>query len=154
MGKISKEHIGILREYFLSVNEAARSIIRKSISPELLENIALIESAFINDDPITESDLLKLRNEYFISLAEISLAGNTDVDIERLLSSNNQTFKKLLAEMGDADSFEQDAKIAIKAVERDELRKRFQLIDKGEEFEIADNELKNAINVLYKLVLL
>jgi hypothetical protein len=148
VSKISKEHIEILRNYFLSHDEGIRRNIRKEASQELLDNIALVESIFIQDEPLVDSDLLTLRNEYFISLAEtlqtISLTGNPD--IEKLLSSNNQTFKKLLEEMAVADSFEEEVKIAIKAVERDELRKRFQLIDKEEdEFEISDNELKTAI---------
>ena len=156
MGKISKEHIDIIREYLLSFDEAVRNNIRSTMSATLLKYITIIENGFIKDESIdkisaeigfTESieELLKIRNEYFVSLAQISLDQATNQTLEQIKASNNQSFKKLLNEMSDNDSFEKDMSISLKSLQRDEMKKLFKEIDKEDEFEIADNEIKTAI---------
>jgi hypothetical protein len=159
VGKISKENIDIIREYLLSFDEGVRNNIRGTISATLLKHITIIESGFIKDESIdkistetgyTESieDLLKIRNEYFVSLAQISLDHSTNQTLEQIKSNNNQSFQKLLNEMADNDSFEKDMGISLKSLKRDEMKKLFQEIDKEDEFEISDNEIKAAITSL------
>ena len=156
MGKISKENIDVIREYLLSFNEGVRNNIRSTLSATLLKYITIIENGFIKDESIdkisaeigfTESieELLKIRNEYFVSLAQISLDQATNQTLEQIKASNNQSFQKLLNEMSDNDSFEKDMSISLKSLQRDEMKKLFKEIDKEDEFEIADNEIKTAI---------
>jgi hypothetical protein len=156
VGKISKENIDVIREYLLSFNEGVRNNIRSTLSATLLKYITIIENGFIKDESIdkisaeigfTESieELLKIRNEYFVSLAQISLDQATNQTLEQIKASNNQSFQKLLNEMSDNDSFEKDMSISLKSLQRDEMKKLFKEIDKEDEFEIADNEIKTAI---------
>lgn len=156
MGKIIKEHIDIIREYLLSFDEGVRDNIRSTISATLLKYITIIESGFIKDGNIENisreigavesiEDLLKLRNEYFITLAQISIDRGANTDLDKIKSWNNQSFQKLLNEMTDNKSFEKDMSIAIKLLQREEMKKRFQQFDKEEEFEFTDKEMKTAI---------
>lgn len=159
MGKISKENIDVIREYLLSFNEGVRNNIRSTLSATLLKYITIIESGFIKDESIdkisaeigfTDSieELLNIRNEYFVSLAQISLDQATNQTLEQIKASNNQSFQKLLNEMSDNDSFEKDMRISLKSFQREEMKKLFKEIDKEDEFEIADNEIKTAITSL------
>lgn len=156
MGKITKEHIDIIREYLLSFDEGVRNNIRSTISATLLKYITVIESGFIRDVTIdkisteigfeeSSEDLLKLRNEYFVSLAQISLEGGTNSELDKIKASDNLSFQKLLNEMSDEGSFEKDMSIAIKLHQREEMKKKFQQFDEEDEFEMSDKEIKAAI---------
>lgn len=156
MGKITKEHIDIIREYLLSFDEGVRNNIRSTISATLLKYITIIESGFIKDESLdkisteigfeeSSEDLLNIRNEYLVSLAHISLEGETNAELDKIKASNNQSFQKLLNEMSDESSFEKDMSLAIKLHQREEMKKRFQQLDKEDEFELSDKEMKTAI---------
>ena len=156
MGKITKEHIDIIREYLVSFDKGVRNNIRSTISATLLKYITIIESGFIRDESIdkisteigleeSSEDLLKLRNEYFVSLAEISLEGGTNSELDKIKASNNLSFQKLLNEMSDDGSFEKDMSLAIKLHQREEMKKKFQQLDQEDEFELSDKEMKAAI---------
>lgn len=156
MGKITKEHIDIIREYLLSFDEGVRNNIRSTISATLLKYITVIENGFIRDENIdkisteigleeSSEDLLKLRNEYFISLAQISLEGGANSELYKIKDSNNLSFQKLLNEMSDEGSFEKDMSLAIKLHQREEMKKKFQQFDEEDEFELSDKEMKAAI---------
>ncbi len=159
MGKIVKEHIDIIREYLLSFDESVRDKIRSTISTTLLKYITIIESGFIKDGNIDKisreidavesiEDLLKLRNEYFNTLALISIDRGTNKDLDKITSSNNQIFQKLMNEMADNKSFEKDMSITIKLHQREEMEKRFKQLDEEDEFELSDKEIKTVITHL------
>lgn len=156
MDKISKEHIDIIREYFLSFDERVKNNIRRTASDTLLKYITIIESGYIKDDNIDKisreigvvesiEDLLKLRNEYFISLAHTSMEGGSNSDLNKIKASQNQSFQKLQEDMSDDESFEIDMSLSLKLYQREEMKKRFQQLDEKDEFEISDKELKAAI---------
>ncbi len=156
MGKITKEHIDIIRAYLLSFDEGVRNNIRSTISATLLKYITVIESGFIRDENIdkisseigleeSSEDLLKLRNEYFISLAQISLEGGSNSELDKIKASDNLSFQKLLNEMSDEGSFEKDMSLAIKLHQREEMKKKFQQFDEEDEFEMSEKEIKAAI---------
>jgi hypothetical protein len=159
VGKIVKEHIDIIREYLLSFDESVRDKIRSTISTTLLKYITIIESGFIKDGNIDKisreidavesiEDLLKLRNEYFNTLALISIDRGTNKDLDKITSSNNQIFQKLMNEMADNKSFEKDMSITIKLHQREEMEKRFKQLDEEDEFELSDKEIKTVITHL------
>jgi hypothetical protein len=156
VGKITTEHINIIRDYLLSFDDGVRNNILSSISTPLLNYITIIENGFINDESIdkisidignseSSEDLLKIRNEYFITLAQISLEGGSNSDLERLKISKNQSFQNLLNEMADDESFEKDMKLSLKLHQREEMKKKFQQLDEEDEFELSDKEMKTGI---------
>lgn len=156
MGKITKEEIEIIKEYLLSFDEAVRNNIRTNISATLLKYITIIENGFIKDESIdkisieigldlSSEELLKIRNEYFISLSNVALERGSSSELEKINASNNLSFQKLLNEMADDKSFEKDMSIAMKLHQREEMKMRFQQLDEEDEFELSDKELKTAI---------
>jgi hypothetical protein len=156
VGKITKEEIEIIKEYLLSFDEAVRNNIRTNISATLLKYITIIENGFLKDESIdkisieigldlSSEELLKIRNEYFISLSNVALEGGSSSELEKINASNNLSFQKLLNEMADDKSFEKDMSIAMKLHQREEMKKRFKQIDEEDEFELSDKELKTAI---------
>lgn len=156
MSKITKKHINIIRDYLLSFDEGVRNNILNNISTPLLNSITIIENGFINDESIdkiytdigfaeSNEDLLNLRNEYFISLAQISLENGSNSDLDRLKISKNQSFQKLLNEMANDESFEKDMKFSLKLHQREEMKKKFQQLDEEDEFELSDKEMRAAI---------
>jgi hypothetical protein len=156
VSKLSKEDIDIIREYFLSLNEGVRNNIRSTIGATMIKYLTILENGFINDDSIDRiasvigfkesvQDLLLLRNEYYISLAQISTEGNSHPDLEKINANGNRSFQNILKEISDNESFEKDLTLAIKSFERDELKRKFQQYDEEDEFEITDHEMKTAI---------
>lgn len=159
MSKITKEHIDIIREYLLSFDDEVRNKIRNTINTPLLNYITIIENGFINDVSIdkisnelgvleSSEDLISLRNEYFVSLAQISIENGSNSDLEQLKISKNQSFQKLLDEMSDAEFFEKDMSLSLKLIQREEMKKRFQQLDDEDEFEFSEKEMKAAITMV------
>ena len=155
MSKITKEDLDIIRQYFLSFDEVVRNNIRSTISAAMIKYITIIENGFVNDYSserisselgIEQSkEISLLKNEYLIALAQASLEEDKNPDLEKINNLGNKSFQNILKELSYSDAFEKDMSIALKSLERDELKKRFQKYDEEDEFEIAEDEMRTAI---------
>jgi hypothetical protein len=153
---ITKDQFQIIREYFLSFNEGIRSNIRNTATATLLKYITIIETGFFKDENINSllsqiqsadlsEDLSKLKDEYYLQLANRELQGEESEEINQLHQAENQTYLKIVDELSVDTSFEKDVESAIKLSERSALKKYFQEIDELEDLGITDEEIGVAI---------
>jgi len=125
-----KEHMGILRQYFLSENSSIKNEILESFSAGLRDKVLLIQNEFENG---TDSKSIAAQinaQEFEKELEEIQSAyylGN--------LGLSNQEFEKEL--IG-----------AIIPIERENLKKKLISFDEIGREDISDVELKSAITLI------
>jgi hypothetical protein len=86
-----------------------------------------------------------LKNEYLIALAQASQEDDSNPDLDKINNIGNKSFQNILKVISDSDSFEKDMSVALKSMERAELKKKFQKYDEEDEFEIAEDEMRTAI---------
>lgn len=122
MSKIDKQHIELLREYFLSQNENARQNIKNGLPDFFLKYLYIIEDGFKN----------KLTIE---NIASQINAPHLIPELQQL-----QTGYLLLEH-----DFEREIAFAIRETERTGFKKKFQSIDAEEEFQLQEPEIKSAV---------
>jgi hypothetical protein len=155
--KLIKEDIDIIRQYLLSFDEAFRENIRSTISATMLKYLTIVENGFINDHSterisselgIEQSQELRaLKIEYLTALAQASIEKGSNVNIDKINIIGNKSYQKILKEISDVDAFEKDMTIAIKLLERNELKRMLEKYDEEDEFDISDHEIKTAIAI-------
>lgn len=122
MSKLEKKHIEIFREYFLSRNEDIRQKIRNILPGVLLKSLFFIEDGFSQ----------KITVERIASQIE---ANHLIPELKQL-----QFYYYLALDQ----MFEEELAFAIRAIERESFKKKFESIDSEEE--IQDSEIKEAIS--------
>jgi hypothetical protein len=153
---ITKGQFEIIREYFLSFNEGIRSNIRNTATATLLKYITIIETGFFKDEninsllsqiqsPELSEDLSKLKDEYYLQLANRELQGEESEEINQIHQTGNPTYQKIFDELSLDISFDKDVESAIKISERTSLKKYFQELDELEDLGITDEEIGMAI---------
>ncbi len=158
MSKLSKDHIKNIRSYFLSSEDEARAVILRQCDEDIREIISVLENAFVSGDPIETltvgkdlieygDELKKLRSEYYVKIALLTLEGETNNELERLKKAGNPIFEELLREMSDEESFENDLNTALISHNRDEMKALFLKLDDEEKFELTDEEIRTAITL-------
>jgi hypothetical protein len=156
VSKITKEHIKIFRQYFLSHNEEIRRNIRHLIPGIFLKYLSILEDDFMRSpdieniaNHIESSDLLpdlkQLQLDYYISLADIYYKGQTNQEIEQLLVNDNTLFREVLFKYENLN-FETELRKAFILSEREYLKNKFQELDK--ESEISPTEISLAFRLI------
>ncbi len=129
-----------VREYLLTFDENIRERIRKSIEEDDFEFISKIENSFLSDKHINaiiqefqleriQEEIKDLHAEYYLQLAELYAEGKTNKEIETLLSSDNQTFKKTVLLFPDEATFFKELSIAVDDKKTEQLKKGYAEID-------------------------
>lgn len=122
MSNLDKKHIEIFREYFLSRNEDIRR--NKNILPGiLLKYLSIIEVGFSENSSI----------EIIASQIE---ANHLIPELKQLQSDYYSSLDQM---------FEEELVFAIRATERESLKKKFESIDAEEEFKLSETEIQSAI---------
>lgn len=156
MSKITKEHIKIFRQYFLSHNDEIRRNIKHLIPGIFLKYLSILEDDFMRNpnieniaNHIESSNLLpelkQLQLDYYISLADIYYKGQTNKEIEQLLIYDNTLFKEVLFNYENLN-FETELQQAFILSERKYLKNKFQEFDK--ESEISPTEIALAFRLI------
>ena|GEM_PF-3291093 len=142
MSGFKKEHIIILRRYFLSENASIKNEILESFSAELREKVLLIQNEFENS---TDSKSIALQInalEFEKELEEIQSAyylnklGLSNQEFEKELIGAIKTIKKKLIafdEIGREDVMNVELKSAITLIERESLKKKLQSLEDSSE---------------------
>lgn len=81
---------------------------------------------------------LSFRNDYIEKLAEAYVRGNDSNSIQYLLKTNNSVFHESLG-------FIENVKTAIVLTEREQLKKKMQLLDELETFDLSESAVKAAV---------
>lgn len=121
MSELTKEHIAIFREYFLSTDESVKAKIFDSLSDADKERLSNIENGFDNN----------------ISATQIAIELNAPQFENEIKEIQNEYYSLL-------QKFEQDLAIAITQTEREALKKKLIAIDASEEA-VFNSEIKTAI---------
>jgi hypothetical protein len=119
--EITKEHIAIFKEYFLSNDESVKAKIFESLSDADKELLSIVETGFENN----------------ISATQIALQLNAH-QFENEIKEIQAEYYSILQE------FEQELAIAITQTEREALKKKLIAIDASEET-VFNSEIKTAI---------
>ena len=127
MSVFTREHIELLRQYFLSDDSRVKNELLESIPSHLREKVFIIQDEFEKD---TDAK----------SIAAKIGAFGFEEELEEIQST--YLLKKL--EMDDLD-FEVEIKATITQLERENLKKKLIALEENEEKEPSDLELKSAI---------
>ena len=151
MSAFTKEHIELLRQYFLSDSQRIKDEILVSFPTELREKVLLIQNEFERGND-AKSIASKINAEEFEKELEeiqaafyLNLLGLSSQEFERELLSaikplqREDLKKKLIAfeESEKEDFSEIELKSAITLVERESLKKKLQGLESGESVEAA-----------------
>ena len=150
--------LNILREYLLVFDEEKKDKIKKNLSENDFKIISAIEEAFITDthiDKIIEDfsltqfkeEIKDLHAEFYLDLAELYADGKINKEIETLLSSNNQTFKKTITLFPNETAFFKELSISIDDAQTEKLIKGYSQID--EWLESKKTNQKTAANIIH-----
>ena len=150
--------LNILREYLLVFDEEKKDKIKNELSENDFQIISGIEEAFITDthiDKIIEDfsltqfkeEIKDLHAEFYLDLAELYGEGKINKEIETLLSSNNQTFKKTITLFPNETAFFKELTIAIDDAQTEKLIKGYSQIDGW--LESKKTNQKTAANIIH-----
>ena len=150
--------LNILREYLLVFDEEKKDKIKNDLSENDFQIISGIEEAFITDthiDKIIEDfsltqfkeEIKDLHAEFYLYLAELYAEGKINKEIETLLSSNNQTFKKTITLFPNETAFFNELSISIDDAQTEKLIKGYSQID--EWLESKKTNQKPAANIIH-----
>ena len=123
MNNLDKRHIEIFREYFLSQNEDIRRSIRNILPGILVKYLSIIETGFSKNVSV----------EIIASQIE---ANHLIPELQQLQSDYYSSLDRI---------FEEELDFAIRTTERESLKKKFELIDSEEEFQLDESDIKSAI---------
>lgn len=123
MSNLDKKHIEIFREYFLSRNEDIRRNIKNILPGILLKYLSIIETGF-SENASVENIASQIEANHLIP------------ELKQLQSDYYSTLDQI---------FEEELAFAIRATERESLKKKFESIDSEEEFQLEDSDIKSAI---------
>jgi hypothetical protein len=137
---MKEEFLNILKQYLLNFNENIRERIRENIAGNDFEILSNIEKSFLSDKHIDaiirelkleniEKEIKNLHSEYYLQLAELYAEGKSNKEIETLLFSDNQTFKKTVKLFPDEATFFKELSIAVDDIKTDKLKKGYAEID-------------------------
>ena len=149
--------LNILREYLLVFDEEKKDKIKNDLSENDFQIISGIEEAFITDthiDKIIEDfsltqfkeEIKDLHAELYLDLAELYAEGKINKEIETLLSSNNQTFKKTITLFPNETAFFKELSIAVDDAQTEKMIKGYAQIDDW--FESKKNNQRATANVV------
>lgn len=123
MSNLDKKHIEIFREYFLSGNEGIRRNIKSILPGMLLKYLSIIETGFSENASVED-------------IASQIEANHLIPELKQLQSDYYSSLDQI---------FEEELAFAIRATERESLKKKFESIDAEEEFQLNETEIKSAI---------
>lgn len=123
MSNLDKKHIEIFREYFLSGNEDIRRNIKNILPGILLKYLSIIETGFSENSSVE-------------NIASQIEANHLIPELKQLQSDYYSSLDQM---------FEEELAFAIRATERESLKKKFESIDSEEEFQLDDSDIKSAI---------
>ena len=114
---LQKEHIEVFRQYLLTHDEEIRLNLRSILPGKVLKYLSIVEDGFLRSYSIENiatnieaihlaPDLKELQIEYYTSLAEMYLHGQTNDAINSLLAHDNDLFNKILSSLSDVLTFE------------------------------------------------
>jgi len=137
---MKEEFLNKLREYLLVFDENIQEDIRKSLSEDDFEIVSAIENVFLSDEHIDaiiqelqletiQQEIKDLHAEYYLQLAELYAEGKTNKEIDTLLSTGNQTFKKTVSLFPDEATFFKELSIAVDDTKTEQLKKGYAEID-------------------------
>ena len=131
-----------LRQFWLDLN---KSIIESySLKEDQVVAItALFKKYYLPISNEFLNKILALKHIYFSYLASEYCNGRNNKTIEYLLKNNNVEFIKEV-------HFQQNLKIAVVVREQEKLKRKLSLLDKQATFEIADNEITSAFELIQK----
>jgi hypothetical protein len=132
--------LNTIKEYLLTFDENIRDRIRISLAEDDFKILSNIENAFLSDKHINaiiqelqlesiQEEIKDLHAEYYLELAEQYAEGKTNKEIETLLSSDNQTFKKTVSLFPDETTFFKELSIAVDDKKTEQLKKGYAEID-------------------------
>lgn len=132
--------LNTIREYLLTFDENIRERLRISLAENDFEILSNIENAFLSNKHINaiiqelqlesvQEEIKDLHAEYYLELAELYAEGQTNKEIETLLSSDNQTFKKTVSLFPDETTFFKELSIAVDDKKTEQLKKGYAEID-------------------------
>jgi ribosomal protein S9 len=132
--------LNTIREYLLTFDENIRERIRISLTEDDFVSLSNIENAFLSDKHINaiiqelqlesiQEEIKDLHAEYYLELSELYAEGQTNKEIETLLSSDNQTFKKTVSLFPDETTFFKELSIAVDDKKTEQLKKGYAEID-------------------------
>lgn len=151
-----KQDIEQLRHYFLSHNKEVRIQVRSLLTGILLKYLSIVEDGFLRNISIENiatnikadhhlPELKQLQFDYYTSLAQIYLNGESNEEIKLLLLNKNILFKEIVAAVLNNEAFEKELSFAIRLTEREQLKKKLQLADAYDNFELPEEEIKTAV---------
>ena len=150
------EDIKILREYFLSNSNDIKRSMRNVIPGMFMKYMPVLQDAFLKNGDITQSvksidainllpEIKKLQIDYYFSLASIYYKGEINPEIDTLIKNNAELFKQVLDDY-DNHIFQNEITQAFTLNEREQLKKKFQEIDKADE--ITSTEMEDAFKLI------
>ena len=137
---MKERFLNTIREYLLTFDENIRERIRISLAEDDFKILSNIENAFLSDKHINaiiqefqlesiQEEIKDLHAEYYLELAELYAEGKPNKEIETLLSSDNQTFKKTVSLFPDETTFFKELSIAVDDKKTEQLKKGYAEID-------------------------
>jgi hypothetical protein len=147
----------VFREYLLAFDEVKKVQIKNNLSEKNFEIFSGIERAFLTDTHIDkiikdfsltqfQDEIRNLHAEFYLELAELHSEGKINKEIETLLSSNNQTFKKTITLFPNETAFLKELSIAIDDAQTEKLIKGYAKVDEWRESNKPNQ--KNAVDVI------
>lgn len=133
--------LNIFGEYLLSFDEDKKEKIKDTLSENDFQIISSIKIAFLTDTHIDkiikdfsltqfQDEIKDLHAEFYLELAELYAEGKTNKEIETLLSSDNQNFKKSIRLFPNETAFLKELSIAMDDAQTEKLIKGYSQIDK------------------------
>jgi hypothetical protein len=149
--------LNTFREYLLDFDEEKKETIINNLSENDLQIISSIKIAFLTDTHIDkiikdfsltqfQDEIKDLHAEFYLELAELYAEGKTNKEIETLLSSDNQNFKKSVILFSNETAFLKELSIAMDDVQTEKLIKGYTKID--EWLESKKQSQRAAANVI------
>ena len=148
---LTTQHIDQIRNYFLATRDEEKRLLQNNIAPMFLKGFLndLKELFIYNPENETKlnslaksmgaskhiEDLKEIQQQFYCQLAEIYLKGETNLDIDKMLEVNNQSFLNEIA-------FQKELLTSFVLNERINLKSKFNKID--EQSEISDEEMESA----------
>lgn len=147
MLNLTPEHIAQIRGYFIAESDEEKSSLQNEITPQFLKGFLTDLRRLFIYEPNNAEKLLsigksmgasehiealkEIQQQYYSDIAGMYLKGNNNEDIQQLLKANNQSF---LSEV----SFQKELQSTFILNEREQLKKKFQEMDKGDEINPAE----------------
>jgi hypothetical protein len=155
--------LNIFREYLLVFDEAKKEQIKKDLSENDFEIFSGLERAFLTDTRIDkiikdfsltqfQDEIRDLHAEFYLELAELYSEGKINKEIETLLSSNNQTFKKAVNLFPSETIFLKELSIAMDDVQTEKLIKGYAQVEEWLESKKTNQKIAADVTPIRKMI--